>query len=84
MDIRLFRSGRPHALSARDEREVLRMSTKNPYASAETICGVINNGREKRVCSQTIRNIFSKNGLFARRPLCKPLISEKNRKQRLE
>lgn len=78
------RSGRPKKLSRRDVSLILREVDKNPRISAPKLAESIANSTDKTVHPKTIQRALRGQGYASRVPRRKPLISEKNRRLRLE
>lgn len=78
------RSGRPKKLSAREESSIVRKIKINPKLSAPKLAAEVREEFSKTVNPQTIRNCLHRVGYNGRVMRRKPLISEKNRKKRLE
>lgn len=78
------RGGRPRKLSQRDERDILRIIKQNPKTNASKISQGIKELKNIAVTPQTVRNVLHRHDLRSRVSRRKPLISEKNRKLRLE
>jgi transposase len=76
-------SGRPRATTRTDDRAISRMAKKNPKVTAAEINKVLRSSGVT-VSNQTVRNRLYAVGLKGRRARCKPLISKKNKKVRLE
>ena len=79
----LPRSGRPQATSAADDRKIRQMIEKNPKLTAPEVNQAMKMAGVT-ICDQTIRNRIHAAGFKGRRAQCKPLISVKNRRARLE
>lgn len=78
------RTGRPKKLSARDVRFILKEVSQNPRLSAPKLADHVAIVSQKAVHARTIQRVLCDNRLFSRTPRKKPLISEKNRRLRLE
>lgn len=78
------RSGRPRKLTAREESTVVKKIRINSKISAPKVAQEIKEEFSKNVNPQTIRNCLHRAGYNGRVARRKPLISEKNRKKRLE
>ena len=73
------RSGRPHITSSTTDRVLHRAVVADPFISSRTLAQQF-----PEISTRTIRRRLStKFGLTARRPAKKPLLSAKNRKDRL-
>lgn len=77
------RSGRPKATTGADDRAIVRMVKKNPKITATEVNQVLK-ASHVNVTDQTVRNRLYAAGLKGCRARCKPLISQKNKKARLE
>lgn len=75
------RSGRPRVTSVRTDNSILLMCKRSPRASSAKIQAQL--PREETVSTRTIRRRLFTNGLKARRPAKKPLLSMKNIRDRL-
>lgn len=78
------RSGRPMKLSRRDVSFIIREVDKNPKVTAPKLAEHIANISQKSIHPRTIQRTLKDNGFRRRTPRKKPLLSEKNRKLRLE
>lgn len=78
------RSGRPKKLNRRDVSFILKEVDKNPKVNATTLAQELTIRSETDVHPRTIQRTLNNNGFHSRTPRKKPLISEKNRKLRLE
>lgn len=71
-------------LTSADERYLVRKSKANPFLSAPKLAAIAESELGKTVCPQTIRNMLHRAKLNGRRVRVKPLISNRNKKVRLE
>lgn len=78
------RSGRPKKLSRRDESFILKEVNENPKVNATMLAKQLAERSDTIVHPRTIQRSLNNNGFRSRTPRKKPLISEKNRKLRLE
>lgn len=78
------RSGRPKKLSRRDTSFILKEVDQNPKENATKLAEKIALRSGTVVHPRTIQRTLNANGFHSRTPRKKPLISEKNRKLRLE
>lgn len=78
------RSGRPKKLTTREESSVVAKIRKNSKISAPKLAEEVREEFSKNVNPQTIRNCLHRAGYKGRVARRKPLISETNRKKRLE
>lgn len=76
------RPGRPRALSGSEIRNIVMCVKKNPKSNAAEIAEEKKQNNLK-VSAQTIRRYLNENGLYARTPRIKPLISKINKQKRL-
>lgn len=67
-----------------DERYLVRKAKANPFLSAPKLAAIADSELGKAVCPQTIRNMLHRANLNGRRVRVKPLISNRNKKVRLE
>ena len=77
------RSGRPPALTDRDQRRARRIVTDNRQATPREITAGINEGRTTDVSVRTVRRNLALMGYGSRRPTRVPLLTERHRLQRL-
>lgn len=75
--------GRPKKTSLRMDRELIRISKKNPYLSSTQILAQLEEYGGANISSSTVRRRLIVAGLSGRRPAKKPLLSKKNIKARL-
>ncbi|KAF2897574.1 hypothetical protein ILUMI_08600 [Ignelater luminosus] len=78
------RSGRPKKITPIVERYIKRLSAVNSRASATHICKEIVEQNLSNISVRTVQRRLNDAGLFGRHPARKPLISEENRKKRLD
>ena len=79
----LPKSVRPGATSATDDHAIRRMVEKTPKLTAPEVNQALKDAGIT-ISDQTIRNRLHDAGFMGRRARCKPLISAKNRRARLE
>lgn len=79
----LPRSGRPKATTVYDDRKIVRSINKNPKATATDLANIMKESGV-HIHPQTVRNRLHSVGYRGSIARCKPLISVKNRKARLE
>jgi transposase len=77
------KSGRPRLTTDKDDKVLIRLSKKNPRASATDLNAEIRTNYGVQVSVDTVRRRQRDGGLHGRRPAKKPLMREKNRKARL-
>ncbi|EFA12183.1 Transposable element Tcb2 transposase-like Protein [Tribolium castaneum] len=75
------KSGRPQKTTINMDRRIKRISENDPWKSASKIIAEI---PEVGVSTRTIQRRLVAAKLFSRRPAKKPLISERNRRARLQ
>ncbi|XP_055377130.1 uncharacterized protein LOC129609224 [Condylostylus longicornis] len=78
------KSGGPRKLNEREERHILHEIKKNPKMSGTTIAKRVSQTYKKDVSNRTIQRLLNRNGFHAYTPRKKPLISDNNKKKRLE
>ncbi|CAK9796240.1 Transposable element Tcb1 transposase [Anthophora quadrimaculata] len=78
------RTGRPKKLSRRDVSLILKEVEKNPKISAPKLAGSIAAVSGKHVHPKTVQRALRDKGYRSRVPRRKPLISDKNRRLRLD
>lgn len=78
------RSGRPPKFSEREKRDIHRIVVRDPTTSASRIAEEVASTSNTTFCLQTVRNVIHKFNYYGRVQRKKPLISETNRKKRLE
>lgn len=78
------RSGRPKKLTPRDERHILHIVEESPKTTAIELAEIVQKTSDTMVHPETIRNVLRKGGYHSRIPRKKPLISEVNRKKRMD
>lgn len=76
--------GRPPKLTERDIRHLTKIVKKDRQQSLDEITEEFNNLSITSACRNTIRSILHSEGYFGRAGKRKPLVSEINRKKRLE
>lgn len=77
------RSGRPKALSVREERVVIQQVKKDPTLSAPKIKAIISETLNKDISSRTVQNVLTRAGYRGCVARKKPFISKVNRQKRL-
>lgn len=77
------RSGRPRKTTIREDKLIRRQSVADPQKSATAIAKDLHENYGVNVHVSTIKRRLKEQGLMARRPSKKPLISKKNRKARI-
>ncbi|GFY52692.1 transposable element Tcb1 transposase [Trichonephila inaurata madagascariensis] len=78
------RCGRPHKLSDRDARAIVRKVKKNPKISAPKLADQIATASGKKVHSEIVHRILRSGGYNGRVSSIKPLISSVNQQKRLD
>ncbi|GFY50539.1 transposable element Tc1 transposase [Trichonephila inaurata madagascariensis] len=78
------RCGRPHKLSDRDARAIVRKVKKNPKISAPKLADQIATASGKKVHPETVRRILRSGGYNGRVSSKKPFISSVNQQKRLD
>src|SRR5438132_10377260 len=78
------RSGRPTKLSKRDEQQLLREVKKDRSITLETLTEAFNKSLNNSVRSRTVQRTLHNYGFYSRVAKKKPLVTEKNKKIRLE
>ncbi|GFS65246.1 transposable element Tcb1 transposase [Trichonephila inaurata madagascariensis] len=78
------RCGRPHKLSDRDARAIVRKVKKNPKISAPKLADQIATASGKKVHPETVRRILRSGGYNCRVSRKKPFISSVNQQKRLD
>lgn len=78
------RSGRPKALSERDVRTLNRTVRGKRQGTAVEFQAELNESLSNPICVNTARTVLHQLGYYARSGKRKPLVSEKNRKLRLQ
>jgi len=73
-------SGRPHALSEREERRLVRNSKRNPFLTAPEL----KTGNDINASVSTVRRVLVANGLHGRVAAKKELLTDRHKNQRLE
>ena len=76
--------GRPRITTARKDRAMKRYVTKDPFETAAVIFRKIKANTDKDVSRFTVSRRLNEFSFTARSPATKPLISKRNRKERLE
>ena len=77
------KTGRPKVTSSLTDRNILRLSRDDPRLTAIDIAKEVATPGGPNPSPRTVRRRLNDAGLHARRPVKKPLISEKNRRARL-
>ena len=77
-------SGRPAGTNKREDRSIVRMATKGQLLSARKLANKFKEETGKVISHKTVIRRLEEAGFKARIPARKPLISLKNRRQRLE
>jgi len=77
------RSGRPKALTVREQRNIIKEAIKNPFVSAQSLSADIATSSGKTVSAQTVRNVLHSAKIYGRAARKKPFINDKNRQKRL-
>ncbi|GFS61731.1 transposable element Tc1 transposase [Trichonephila inaurata madagascariensis] len=75
------RCGRPHKLSSRDARAIVRKVKKNPKISTPKLADQI---ERKKIHPETVRRILRSGGYNGRVSRRKPFISSMNQQKRLD
>lgn len=78
-----FKKGRPRKTSSREDRVIQRMALKDRFETAAGISRKVKDSNSINVSRKTVSRRLQEVGLFARRPVKKPLISKKNKISRL-
>lgn len=78
------RKRRPRKTSERDDRMIVRMAKKNPRISSTEIKRKISAQIESPISARTIRRRLVEGGLHGRISRKKPLVTEKQRKKRIQ
>ncbi|GFY38995.1 transposable element Tc1 transposase [Trichonephila inaurata madagascariensis] len=78
------RCGRPHKLSDRDARAIVRKVKKNPKIRAPKLVDQIATASGKKVHPETVRRILRSGGYNGRVSSRKPFISSVNQQKRLD
>lgn len=78
----LPRSGRPKILSARDERQIMRMLKSSEVTSANEARRLFMQMSGKTISSLTIRRMLKKNGFYPYKKQRKPLLTPRHIKDR--
>lgn len=78
------RPGRPEKLKPRDKAVIIRKIKEQPRTSAPDINRGLAESLGMQISDETVRRTLRAAGYNARTPRIKPLISEQNRKKRLE
>lgn len=74
-----IRTGRPKKTTTKEDKMIIRESTKNPRLTAPQIQKDFNEHRGTNISVSTVKRRLKAGGLIGRRPCKKPLISKKNR-----
>ena len=77
-------SGRPRALTPRDEREVTMIMRKDPFTRPSTLQNALWRTKHHPISTQTVRRTLHRAGLVAYKPRRKPRLKPAQRKARLE
>ena len=77
------RLGRPKLLSIRDERLAVR-TFNQPKLGTAAAMGRSLRAQGLRLCDETVRKSFQKQGLGARMKRKKPLLTKRHKKKRLQ
>lgn len=77
------RSGRPRKTTIREDKLIKRQSVADPQKSATAIAKDLDENYGINVHISTIKRRLKEQGLIARRPSKKPLISKRNREARI-
>jgi len=81
---RLIGSGRRRKTTRQMDMEIMKLSRANPKLNACDIYSDLREHSRYMGSKKTIQRRLRELGLYGRRPACKPYVSEKNRKTRLE
>lgn len=76
-------NGRPRKTSTRETRVIQRMALRDRFQTAASISREFNASNDVKISRKTVSRRLNEVGLFARSPAKKPLISNKNKKLRL-
>jgi transposase len=77
------RSGRPQKLSDRDERQLIRVTKKDRSATLDQITEEFNRSLTISASKRTVQRTLHYYGFYSRVAKRKPLVSEKNKKDRV-
>ena len=77
------RSGRPQKLSDRDERQLIRVTKKDRSATLDQITEEFNKNLTISASKRTVQRTLHYYGFYSRVAKRKPLVSEKNKKDRV-
>lgn len=78
------KTGRPEKLSPRERREAARLLKTGQCENAVQVRKAMNQNRDDKVCTQTIRNALRKERFVVRRLLKKPRLTPRHRRARLD
>lgn len=78
------RQGRPRKTSKRDDTVISRICKSSPRMSAVQITAEFNKTASSKIHPSTVKRRLRADGLFGRRPSRKPMVSAKNRRDRLD
>lgn len=78
-----LKQGRPQKLTSRDKRTIARLMVNGRAKTAVELTKLINNEREEKVSTETVRRALKEEGLRARKRKKKPTLSKAHRKARL-
>lgn len=77
------RSGRPRKTTVKTDRVIKKLSVEDPRKTAVTIKDELKESYNVNIHVSTVKRRLTEQGLHGRRPSKKPLISAKNKKERL-
>lgn len=77
------KNGRPRKTSTREDRVIRKIALKDRFQTAASIARKVGTSHDIEVSRKTVSRRLNEIGLFARSPVKKPLISNKNKKLRL-
>lgn len=80
----ITKTGRPRKTSPKQDQLLARMSIRDPRLTAKALTVEINRVTDQPINVSTVKRRLNHAGLFGRRPSRKPLISHKNRMNRLK
>lgn len=78
------KSGRPRITNEKQDKIIEKLAKSNPRQNSVVLCNKIKQDYQIKCCPKTVKRRLRDKGLYARKPARKPLISEKNRRLRLE
>jgi transposase len=78
-----LQTGRPRALTAREERYIVRKVLNSPLVSAFAVAREVSMEYGKRVTVDMVRRTLYRNGIHGRRPAMKPKMTKAHIKERL-